>query len=95
MRIVDDSPGERREVRRRECRADQKRSQQGDDERARPEAKHASAPVAGQNFTFGAAWASASAVNGTSGLIERNTVLAQITLGKVRSVVLKSCTAAM
>ena len=52
-------------------------------------------PSEDQNFTFGAACASASAVNGTSGLVERNTVSAQSTVGKVLSEVLKSCTAAM
>ena len=54
-------------------------------------AEHARRPLAAQNFTFGAACASASAVKGASGFTERKTVVAHSTVGKVLSAVLKSC----
>ena len=70
---------------------EQKREEQR--ERAQRSGRHRRRPP--QNFTFGAACDSASAVNSAIGFSLRNTVEAQITLGNVRSDVLNACTAAM
>ncbi len=89
MRVIDDPAGERRKIRRRPRRADPQRGEEGRQSVARGQKRSIRAlPSEDQNFTFGAVCASASAVKGTIGFASRNTVCAQIMVGKVLSEVL-------